>query len=121
VKRNPFGVESKVARPAALWVIASAVLGFIHYYAPQWNLPPVPLVVLALGAVSTAVGYNAPHTPRLKQLTAEELAVMDRALATPQPVIPSPVSHTGPPGSTVTYVTGSGMQKPPATTEGTTP
>jgi len=99
MNRNPFGTETKVARPAAFYGITATVLGFIHYYAPQWNLPPVPLVVLAVGALSTVIGYYAPHTPR--------------------PEAPRPVVQVQYPAS-ATSVNAPAIQPPATTTGGTT-
>jgi hypothetical protein len=81
-------IEKKVAYPAAAMTAATVALGFIHYYAPAWQLPPVWLVTAALTVVWSVVGYFAPHThlrpePIPPPLTADEVAELTARLARP--------------------------------------
>jgi hypothetical protein len=116
VKRNPFGVETKTAASTGIGGLVTLVLLLNSWQ--RWFAPPPPDVTAAIVAtVSGLVAYWAPHTPRMKPLTAEELAVVDRALARPQPGAAAPGLPPGWP-DTKSYTQ---PATPTPAPEGTTP
>ena len=63
MKRNPFGIETKVGAATGTGGLVSLVFGlaaFYHWFTP----PPTYLTGLIVAAVSGLAAWIAPHTPR---------------------------------------------------------
>ncbi len=73
-------VETKVAAGGGAGALVSLLFGLAAQYG--WFTPPSSsLTALAVTVLSFAAGWLAPHTTRLKPLTAGELAALDHVLA----------------------------------------
>src|SRR5258708_1292080 len=104
--RNPVTtapLEAKVAASSGAALLVYAVFAVLHWAAPSLRTPPQDVVTVLTVLATLTAGYLAPHTTRLKPLTAGELAALDHVLAGPQPAVsarPPATYSTGtpPPG-----------------------
>src|SRR5260221_7261399 len=71
VKRNPFGIETKVGASISTGGVVSGVSGLPGFY--PWSAPPPPyLSGLMVAGVSGVAGWLAPHTPRPQPTAAPD-------------------------------------------------
>jgi len=71
VKRNPFGIETKVGASISTGGVVSLVFGLAAFY--HWFTPPPPyLSGLIVAGVSGVAGWLAPHTPRPQPTAAPD-------------------------------------------------
>ncbi len=63
MKRNPFGIETKVGASAGAAFLVSTVFAALHYW---WHVavPPIYITGPITTLVAFAAGYLAKHTPR---------------------------------------------------------
>ncbi len=70
MKRNPFGIETKVGVGAGTVAVLTLVFDLAGYY--HWFTPPPPyLTGFIVAAVSAVAAWVAPHTPRPGTLTGD--------------------------------------------------
>ena len=96
-------LEAKVAASSGAALLVTTAFAVLHWLAPAVAAPPDYVTGLLVTLVTLAAGWLAPHTTRLKPLTAGELAALDHVLAGPQPAVsarPPATYSTGtpPPG-----------------------
>lgn len=60
------GIEAKVGLPAAANIIVTVALLLLKQYVHGFQPPPAAAVAGIVTVVSLAIGWLAPHTPRLK-------------------------------------------------------